>query len=102
MILSSVVAYAQHDTLAVNARFQSLLNLSVHNGLPGVSLRVIGSGIDFEGASGIASLKTGEPMSTNHTLYLASLGKTFTATVALKLCEDEILKLFVATPYYTY
>lgn len=85
-----------HTELAIplhNAHLQSLLNTAVWNGLPGVSLRVKGPGIDFLGAAGMADLMTGEPLSTSHVMYVASLGKTFTATVALQLCDEGKLDL---------
>ena len=75
------------------AAFQSLLDAAVQDGLPGVSLRVAGAGIDFRGAAGVADLLTGEPFTPVHTMYMASLGKTFTATVALQLCEEGSLEL---------
>ncbi len=74
-------------------RFQSLLDAAVADGLPGVSLRIAGAGIDFLGAAGVADLVSGEPLTPAHTLYTASLGKTFTATVALQLCEEGLLDL---------
>jgi len=75
-------AFARVDaaTPPHNARLQSLLDAAARDGLPGVSLRVKGPGIDFQGAAGIADLLTGEPLTTNHAVYAASLGKTFTAT----------------------
>ena len=75
------------------AGFQSLLDAAVQDGLPGVSLRVAGAGIDFRGSAGVAALLTGEPLTPVHTMYMASLGKTFTATVALQLCEEGRLEL---------
>ena len=76
-----------------DARLRFLLDAAVRLGLPGVSLRVTGPGIDFRGAAGVARVATGEPLSTEHTMYLASLGKTFTATIALQLCEEGRLEL---------
>jgi len=78
-----------------HARLQSLLDAAVREGLPGVSLRVTGPGIDFQSAAGVADLRTGEPLTTNHVMYVASLGKTFTAAVALQLCEEGQLDLDV-------
>jgi len=80
-------------TLPDNARLQSLLDAAVRHGLPGVSLRVKGPGIDFQGSAGLANLITGEPLTTRHVMYTASLGKTFTAAVALQLCDEGRLDL---------
>ena len=76
-----------------SAPLEFLLDAAVWDGLPGVSLRVNGPGIDFKGAAGVADLATGEPLTTNHVMYVASLGKTFTATVALQLCDEGRLDL---------
>ena len=83
-----------HDaTLHDNARLQTILAAAVRHGLPGVSLRVKGPGIDFQGSAGVANLVTGEPLTTRHVMYTASLGKTFTAAVALQLCDEGRLDL---------
>jgi D-alanyl-D-alanine carboxypeptidase len=70
-----------------------LLYAAVESGLTGVSLRVEGPGIDFVGAAGVADLATGEPLTPEHVMYVASLGKLFTATVALQLCSEGRLIL---------
>lgn len=77
----------------LNTRLRSLLDAAVRRALPGVSLRASGPGIDFRGAAGVANLATGEPLTTDHAMYVASLGKTFTATIALQLCEEGSLEL---------
>jgi len=87
------VARTDAATPPDNARLQVMLDAAVGEGLPGVSLRVKGPGIDFQGAAGVADLITGEPFTPNHVVYAASLGKTFTATVALQLCEAGRLGL---------
>ena len=71
-------AAARTDTRTPShkARLQYLIDAAVRAGLPGVSLRVNGPGIDFTGAVGVAELNTGEPLTTNHVFYAASLGKT--------------------------
>ena len=87
-------AFARADTTqAYSARFQSLLDTAVRGGLPGVSLRVNGPGVDFQGAAGVADLTTGEALTTKHAMYMASLGKTFTAAIALQLCDEGRLTL---------
>jgi D-alanyl-D-alanine carboxypeptidase len=101
--LVSASAYGHHrpdmrayPNIAVSppkARLESLLNTAVREGLPGVSLRVKGPGIDFQGVAGVADLMTDEPFTTTHVMYVASLGKTFTAAVALQLCDEGQLDL---------
>ena len=80
---------------ARNLRLQALLDAAVRAGLPGVSLQVTGPGIDFEGTAGVANQATGEPFTAHHVMYVASLGKTFTAVVALQLCAERQLELDV-------
>ena len=86
-------AYPDAGGAQLNARFQFLLDAAVRKGLSGVSLRVIGAGIDFAGAAGFANLATGEPLTVNHSIYTASLGKTFTAVIALQLYAEGRLDL---------
>jgi D-alanyl-D-alanine carboxypeptidase len=76
-----------------NLRLQSLLEAATREGLPGVSLRVSGPGVDFLGAAGVADLATGESLTPGHAIYAASLGKTFVVVVALQLCEAGQLDL---------
>jgi D-alanyl-D-alanine carboxypeptidase len=89
-----MLAFAYAAAPPQDIRLQSLLYSAVREGLPGVSLRVEGPGIDFQGAAGVADLVTGEPLTTDHVMYVASLGKTFTATVALQLCSEGRLDLY--------
>ena len=58
----------------IDSHLQALLDEAVNGGLPGVSLRISGYGVDFTGAAGKANLTTGEPLTERHSLYLASLG----------------------------
>ena len=80
-------------TVSYEARLQSLLNDAVRDGLPGVSLVIRGLGTDFAAAAGVADVVTGEPLTVDHRIYMASLGKTFTATIALQLCNEARLDL---------
>ncbi len=95
VLLAPAMGYGYQDTVtqAHNARFQFLLDAAVRDGLTGVVLRVEGPSVDFHGAAGVANLNTGEVLTTKHAMYMASLGKTFTATVALQLCEQGRLEL---------
>jgi D-alanyl-D-alanine carboxypeptidase len=79
--------------VSYETRFQSLLDSAVSDGLPGVSLGIRGLGIDFAAAAGVADIVTGEPLTVNHRMYIASLGKTFTATIALQLYDEARLDL---------
>ena len=89
VMLSASLAAAASDEL----RFQSLLDKAVRDGLPGVSLSIRGPGIDFAAAAGVADVLTGEPLTVNHRIYMASLGKTLTASLALQLYDESRLNL---------
>ena len=86
---------AQSDSIqrGYTAYLQFLLDSAVTEGLPGVALRIKGRGIGFHGVAGVANLYTAERLTTAHAMYAASLGKTFTATIALQLCEEGRLDL---------
>jgi len=93
LVLLSTVARADVVMSPHNIRIQALLDAAVRQGLPGVSLRISGPGDDFQGAAGVADLVTAEPLTVNHAIYVASIGKTFTATIALQLCDEGRLHL---------
>ena len=90
---AKATAVQERHSTSINTRFRFLLDTAVREGLPGASLRVIGAGIDFTGAAGVANLGTGEPLTVNHSIYTASLGKTFTAVIALQLGAEGRLDL---------
>jgi D-alanyl-D-alanine carboxypeptidase len=60
----------------------------VHNAV----LLVEGHGIRYKGAAGLAD-GAAEPMTPEHAYKIASIGKTFTATVVLQLVEEGRLSL---------
>ena len=90
---SGVVLRPQVVSLSHHDRLQYVLDAAVGDGLPGVSLRVVGPGIDFTGAAGVADLHNGETLTTGHALYAASIGKAFTASIALQLYAEGRLEL---------
>lgn len=73
--------------------FQSLLDEAVAEGLPGASLVVQGPEVDFVGGAGVANMDTKEVLTPDHLMYLASIGKTFLATVAVQLAHEGRLNL---------
>jgi len=73
--------------------------------LHNAALLVESPGLKFKGAAGLAD-GVGEPMTAEHKYKIASIGKTFTATVALQLVEEGRLGLddslgmfFAASPF---
>ena len=76
-----------------DVRLRAMLDEAVRDGLPGVSLVLKGAGFDFRAAAGVSDLITREPLTPDHLMYVASVGKVFTAVVALQLCEERKLDL---------
>jgi CubicO group peptidase (beta-lactamase class C family) len=75
---------------AIEPMYQSMLLRTGFNG----SILVAKNGeIVFEDYRGMSNFKTKEPITPNTTFHVASVSKTFTATVALKLMEEGKLSL---------
>lgn len=76
-----------------DVHLRAMLDEAVRDGLPGISLVLNGAGFDFRAAVGVSNLVTREPLTPDHLMYVASVGKVFTAVVALQLCEERKLDL---------
>ncbi len=76
-----------------DVRLRAMLDEAVRDGLPGISLVLKGAGFDFRATAGVSNLITREPLTPDHLMYVASVGKVFTAVVALQLCEERKLDL---------
>ncbi|OPY67880.1 MAG: D-alanyl-D-alanine carboxypeptidase precursor [Syntrophorhabdaceae bacterium PtaU1.Bin034] len=75
-------------------QLQTLLNNSVSDdGAPGAILAVQSPAGTWVGAAGKASLMTGDPMTPDMQVRLASVTKPLTALLVMKLVEDNILHL---------
>lgn len=74
-------------------RLQSVLDQAASDGLPGVAVAIRGGGVDFSGVAGVEDLATAVPLTTNHRFYLASVGKTYTATAVVRMAADGLLNL---------
>ncbi len=71
----------------------ALLDGAVKQGVPGVVLGIATPAGTWFSASGVADLKTQEPMSARHQIRLASITKPFTAVLVWSLIEQGILSL---------
>jgi D-alanyl-D-alanine carboxypeptidase len=71
----------------------ALLDWGVKQGVPGVVLGIATPLGTWFSASGVADLKTQEPMSARHQIRLASITKPFTAVLVWSLIEQGILSL---------
>jgi D-alanyl-D-alanine carboxypeptidase len=63
-------------------------------GVPGAAAALVAHGrLVWSGGAGLADLRTGRPMTARTPVYFASVGKTVTAAVALRLAEQGRLSL---------
>src|SRR5437764_2369192 len=69
------------------------LGAVVAGGLTGVVAVAAGPGFRWEGAGGLADVKTGEALTQEHRFRIASVTKTFVAALALQLVEEGVLEL---------
>jgi D-alanyl-D-alanine carboxypeptidase len=69
------------------------LDAVVAGGLTGAVAVAIGPGSRWEGASGLADVRTGEPLTQEHRFRIASVTKTFVAALTLQLVEEGVLEL---------
>lgn len=75
-------------------QLQQLLNSSVSdNGAPGALLAVQSPAGVWVGAAGKADLATGAPMTPDMQVRLASVTKSLTAILVMKLVEEKVLRL---------
>ncbi|MDP2483951.1 MAG: serine hydrolase domain-containing protein, partial [Candidatus Palauibacterales bacterium] len=84
------------DLSAVEASLQSVLDSVVASGsTPGITMRIDAPalGLSWSGASGVADIETGTPLSPGNPVRIASNTKTFVAASTLRLWEDGRLGL---------
>jgi len=73
---------------------QSLLDVGVSLGIPGVSAAVATrDGVVWTGTAGASNVQTGEPVRPDMLFGIGSITKTFLAVVTLQLVEEERLRL---------
>jgi D-alanyl-D-alanine carboxypeptidase len=69
------------------------LDAAVAGGLTGAVAVAAGPGFRWEGASGLADVRTGEPLTQEHRFRIASVTKTFVAALTLQLVEEGVVEL---------
>jgi D-alanyl-D-alanine carboxypeptidase len=76
------------------AKYQAILDKYVEKGLPGLVMLVHkeGEGL-WIGASGYACIEDKTPMTKNHIVYSASIGKTYCAVAVMKLADQGLINL---------
>lgn len=80
-------------TQDTHARTQAVLNEIVRRGTPGVIARTDDARGMWEGRAGVRDLSTEQPRETSEKFRIASVTKTFTATVLLGLEAEGLLSL---------
>jgi peptidoglycan/LPS O-acetylase OafA/YrhL/CubicO group peptidase (beta-lactamase class C family) len=93
-ISATAVASSEFDPVLA-AELQRILDQTVADGsIPGMVLSVsIAGQAPWNGASGIAARKTGQPMQPDTQVRIASISKVFTAVVVLQLVEEGKISL---------
>jgi D-alanyl-D-alanine carboxypeptidase len=72
---------------------QDDLETIVATGVPGAVAVAVGPGARVEGASGVADLGTGEPLTAEHRFRIGSVTKIFVAALVLRLVSEGLLHL---------
>jgi D-alanyl-D-alanine carboxypeptidase len=72
--------------------YQTLLD-STNLVFPGAALLVDGAGEYFNGTTGYANLRTGQPWQPDTPFFAGSIGKTFIAVAVMQLWDENLLTL---------
>jgi D-alanyl-D-alanine carboxypeptidase len=72
---------------------QDQLEAIVATGVPGAVAVAVGPDARVEGAAGVADLRTGEPLTTEHRFRIGSVTKIFVAALVLRLVSEGLLDL---------
>ncbi|GGV28603.1 D-alanyl-D-alanine carboxypeptidase [Streptomyces longisporoflavus] len=85
LVAVPAVAESRRESPRLPERTQAALNDIVEQGTPGVIAGVRDGHREWNGRAGVSDLSTGHPRSIEEKFRIASVTKTFTATVLLKL-----------------
>ncbi len=72
---------------------EDLLDAVVATGVPGAVALAVTSDRRVEAASGVADLRTGEPLTVDHRFRIGSVTKIFVAALVLQLVQEGLLDL---------
>ena len=78
---------------SLRVQLQKLVDDAVESGLPGVSLHVQDRGESISVVAGVANRDTAEPVTPSSLFHAGSIGKTFVATMLLRLVDMGYLQL---------
>lgn len=83
-----------HQIAPLPSEYQAILDEALAaTGAPGGVMGIMSPTLWAAGASGQANSDTGEPMTADMKVRIASMSKTFTATVVMKLADEGLLSL---------
>ena len=77
----------------MQSKLQIVVNDAVASGLPGVSLHVQSGDESVSVVAGVMNKETLEPVTSSSLFHAASVGKTFTATMILRLVDSGALQM---------
>ncbi len=80
-------------SLSLREQLQNAADDAVRDGLPGVSLHVQRNGEHISVVSGVLNQESLEPVTPSSLFHANSIGKTFTATMVLRLISSGFLQL---------
>jgi len=81
------------SNLSFSDQLQAVVDDAVDSGLPGVSLHVQDGDEHINVVAGVVNQDTAEPMTPLSMSHAGSIGKTFTATMVLRLVDMGFLRL---------
>ena len=81
------------SNLSFSDQLQSVVDNAVASGLPGVSLHLQDGAEHINVVAGVVNRDTEEPMTSSSLSHAGSIGKTFTATMVIRLVDMGFLSL---------
>jgi D-alanyl-D-alanine carboxypeptidase len=94
-LFSGCIGEPDNEAIApLPGEYQAILDeIVATTGAPGGVMGIMSPTLWAAGASGVANLDTGEPMTPDMKVRIASMTKTFTAAVVMKLVDEGLLSL---------
>ena len=81
------------STPSLQEQLKIIVDDAVESGLPGVSLHVQSQGENINAVAGLVNKETAEPVTPTSLFHAASIGKTFTSTMFMRLVDLGMLQL---------
>lgn len=84
---------AVEPDLLFREELQTVVDEAVSSGMPGISLYVQDHGVSVSVVGGVVNRTSGEPVTPSSLFHAGSIGKTFVATMTLRLIDMGFLQL---------